>query len=58
MKSRRHQAGQAMVEYAVIASVLAAGLFVADFNGRTGAQLLADTVRAFFRALTYFLSLP
>ena len=58
MKCRRRQTGQAMVEYAVIASVLAAGLFVADFDGRTGAQLMADAVRAFFRALTYFLSLP
>jgi hypothetical protein len=50
--------GQAMVEYIVIASVLAAAMFSFEFGGRTAAQYLADMIRAFFRNLTYFLSLP
>jgi len=52
------QRGQAMVEYAVIAAVLAGALFVADFDGKSGAQYLADMIKAFFRSLTYFISLP
>lgn len=54
----RLQRGQAMVEYAVVAAVLASTLFVAEFHGRTAAQFLADSVRAFFRNLTHFLTLP
>jgi Flp pilus assembly protein TadG len=57
---RRFQRGQGMVEYAVIATVLVGALFVPVdlFGGKTGAQFLADAVRAFFRNLTYFISLP
>lgn len=58
MTGPRRQRGQGMVEYAIVAGVLAGALFVADFNGRTGAQALADAVRSFFASLTYFLSLP
>ncbi len=55
---RASQRGQAMVEYAVIAAILAGALFVADFGGKTGTQYLADMVKSFFRSLTYFISLP
>lgn len=54
----RLQRGQAMVEYAIVAAVLVGALFVAEFNGRTGAQHLTDMIRGFFRNLTHFLSLP
>ena len=50
--------GQARVEYIVIASVLAAAMFTFEFGGKTAAQYLADMIRAFFRNLTYFISLP
>ena len=50
--------GQALVEYIVIASVLAAAMFTVEFGGRTAAQYLADMIRAFFRNLSYFISLP
>jgi Flp pilus assembly pilin Flp len=56
--SLQKQSGQAMVEYVLIAAALTAALFVVEFGGRTGAQHLADMIRAFFRNLTYFLSLP
>lgn len=53
------QAGQAMLEYLIIAGILAAAMFVVDVsNGKTVAQLLADGVRAFYRSLSYFISLP
>lgn len=55
---RLRQRGQAMLEYAVAASALAMALFVAEFQGRTAAQHLADAVRAFFRNLSYFITLP
>ena len=54
----RRQHGQAMVEYAVVAAAMVVALFVVDFDGRTGAQFLADSIRAFFRGLTHFISLP
>lgn len=47
-----------MVEYLVVVTALVAALFIVDFNGRTGAQHLADMVRLFYRNLSYFLSLP
>lgn len=47
-----------MFEYALVAAALTGALFVADFGGRTGAQLLADAIKAFYRNLTYFISLP
>jgi hypothetical protein len=50
--------GQALVEYAVVGGVLAAALFVLEWDGRTAAQFLADAVRAFFQNMTYYLSLP
>jgi hypothetical protein len=66
MKAAQHRSlarraatrGQAMVEYIVIASVLAAAMFSFEFGGKTAAQYLAEMIRAFFRNLTYFLSLP
>ena len=49
-----------MIEYVLVAALLVLALFTTDslFDGKTGAQYLADMVRAFFRSLTYFLSLP
>lgn len=49
-----------MVEYAAIALVLIAALFTpADiFHGQTGAAFAADMIKAFFRSLTHFISLP
>lgn len=55
---RLAQRGQALIEYAIIGSVLVSALFVVDIGGKTGAQYLADMVKAFFRNFTYFLSLP
>lgn len=52
------QRGQAMVEYALIGAVLASALFVLEFDGKTGAQYLTEMIRAFFRNLTYYISLP
>jgi hypothetical protein len=52
------QRGQALLEYAVVGAVLAAAMFYLDFGGKTGAQYLTDMIRAFFRNLTYFISLP
>ncbi|MCO5978571.1 hypothetical protein [Ideonella oryzae] len=54
------QRGQAMIEYVLVAALLVLALFTTDavFDGKTGAQYLADMIRAFFRSLTYFLSLP
>lgn len=57
--ARARQRGQAMLEYALIGGALATAMFLVDYGGgRTGAQYLADMVRAFFRNLTYYLSLP
>jgi Flp pilus assembly pilin Flp len=53
------QRGQAMLEYALIGGVLASAMFLVDYGGgKTGAQYLTDMIRAFFRNLTYYLSLP
>jgi hypothetical protein len=54
------QRGQAMIEYAIVATVLVGALFVplAQFGGRTGAQFLVGLIQLFFRNLTHFLSLP
>lgn len=52
------QRGQAMLEYALIGAVLASALFVLEFDGKTGAQYLTEMIRAFFRNLTYYISLP
>lgn len=59
-RGRGTQRGQAMTEYVLVALVLVLALFTTDtlFGGKTGAQYLADLIRAFFRSLTYFLSLP
>lgn len=56
--SRRRASGQAMVEYIVVGSVLAAAMFYADFGGKTAAQYLVDMIKAFFQNLTYYISLP
>ena len=57
--SHRGQRGQSMVEYAVIAGVLAAALFV-PLPGQQDAAgaFLAGKIRDFYDALTYFISLP
>ena len=55
---RARQRGQALIEYSIAAAVLITALFVVEFQGRTAAAYLADAVRAFFRNLTYFISLP
>jgi len=56
---RSSQRGQAMLEYAIVGAVLASALFLFDFGGgKTGAQYLTEMIRAFFRNLTYFISLP
>ncbi|HXA36699.1 MAG TPA: hypothetical protein VNW26_10225 [Steroidobacteraceae bacterium] len=52
---RRLQRGQAMIEYAIICSVLAVCLFAAQ--SPVGKQL-AQAVRDFYADLTFFLSLP
>jgi len=53
------QRGQSMVEYLVVCSALALALF-APIPGyqETAAQLLADRLRDFYSALSFFLSLP
>jgi hypothetical protein len=56
--SAKQQRGQAAIEYLLAGTALVLALFVFEYEGRSGAQHLADTVRAFFRALTYFISLP
>jgi Flp pilus assembly pilin Flp len=43
-----------MIEYAVICAVLAVCLFAASPVG----ALLASAIRAFYKDLTFFLSLP
>jgi hypothetical protein len=58
MQARRWHSGQALIEYAIVGVALTLALFVADFGGRTGAQHLADMVRAFFLNLSFFFSLP
>jgi len=59
MSPRRRQAGQAAMEYVVIAGVIVLALYVADFGGgKNAAQLLVDTIRMVFRNFTYYLSLP
>lgn len=54
----RGEAGQAAVEYLVVAAGIVAALFFIDVDGKSLAVTLADTVRMFFRNLTYFISLP
>lgn len=60
MKStqRQRQRGQATLEYAIAGSVLVMALFVAEFDGKTAAQYLAEAIRLAFKNLSYFLSLP
>jgi Flp pilus assembly pilin Flp len=56
---RRRQSGQMMVEYAVIAAVLAGALF-APFPGsqESVSQLLCDSIRNLYTSMTQFVSLP
>jgi Flp pilus assembly pilin Flp len=49
------QRGNAMVEYAVIASLLALCLFAA--SGPAG-KMLTQAIQAFYSDLTFFFSLP
>jgi Flp pilus assembly protein TadG len=60
IRSFEQSHGQAMVEYVIVALVLIGALFTpaSMFNGETGAQFLADMIKAFFKDLTFFLSLP
>lgn len=55
---KRLQRGQALIEYAMVGAFLVTALFYLDFDGKTGAQYLTEMIRAFFRNLTYYLSLP
>jgi hypothetical protein len=55
------QRGQSMVEYIVIGTVLVLALFAPIPGSQpqmSAAQMLADALRQFYRALSYFLSLP
>ncbi len=57
----RGQRGQSMVEYAVIAGVLAAALFVplpGTQPQQAAGAFLAGKIRDFYNDLTYFISLP
>lgn len=60
MSRPRAQRGQSMVEYLVVAAAMVSAMFVIDVtkDGKTMAQLLAESIRVFFRSLTYFISLP
>ena len=49
------QRGNATVEYAVIASLLALALFAA---GTPAGKMLTQAIQAFYSNLTFFLSLP
>jgi Flp pilus assembly protein TadG len=55
------QRGQSMIEYTLVCVVLTLALF-APIPGsqppQSAAQMLADALRQFYRALSYFLSLP
>jgi Flp pilus assembly pilin Flp len=54
MKLRRSQRGQSALEYTVVCLLI----FAALFTGQPSvAQQLADSVRSFYRSLTYFVSL-
>jgi Flp pilus assembly pilin Flp len=50
-----HQSGHAVVEYAVIASLLAACLFAAQ---SPAGQMLTKSIHDFYTYLTFFISLP
>jgi hypothetical protein len=62
MKSIKHLAGQSFVEYlivlAAVSTLLTLPLNFDGPNGRTAAVYLADSVRAFYQSLTFFISLP
>ena len=49
-----HQRGFAMMEYCIVCALVVMVLFV---NPNTP-QLLVDAVKAFYRSLTFFISLP
>ncbi|WP_296226856.1 hypothetical protein [Ralstonia sp. UBA689] len=54
MKLRRSQRGQSAVEYTMVCLLV----FIALFQGTPSpAQQLADGVRSFYRALTFYVSL-
>jgi Flp pilus assembly pilin Flp len=58
---RRHQRGQAIVEYTIIGFLLSIALFTpvpGITPSQTAGQLLAGAIRAFYDNVTYFLSLP
>jgi hypothetical protein len=60
MSRPRTQRGQSMVEYLLVTAAMVSAMFVIDVttDGKTTAQLLAESIRVFFRGLTYFISLP
>lgn len=51
----RRQRGQSMTEYAVVCVAVMAGLFAGN---PSVAQQLAAAVKAFYRALSFYISLP
>ncbi len=58
---RRHQRGQAVTEYIVVAALLALMLFlpVPGSNPRqTVGQMAAESIHQFYKDLTFALSLP
>jgi hypothetical protein len=55
------QRGQSLVEYAVLCVVFGAALFLpipGSQPSMTAGQMLADALRQFYSALSFFLSLP
>jgi Flp pilus assembly pilin Flp len=53
IRSTRHQRGQSMVEYVVIAAALAAALFTSGAG-----SALCQAIKTFYANLTLFISLP
>lgn len=51
----RRQRGQSMAEYAIVCAAVMVGLFAGN---PSVAQQLAAAVKSFYRALSFFISLP
>jgi hypothetical protein len=57
--NRSKQRGQSMLEYAVVCAAMVTALFFVDTSkGMPVAFYLIDMIKAFFRSLTHFISLP